>query len=74
MDIFRRKKREPARKYVPPPPPPPLESNVEQARAEFETAVGRDDEIEENRAKLLEIRRDNALGPRFWAAVGERRV
>lgn len=42
--------------------------------AQLREVESRDEEIEDGRARLLEIKRDNALGPRFWAAVGERRV
>lgn len=73
MGIFRRnrKEREPR---TPIPPPPPLESTVDDAQAEFDEVSSRDEEIESGRARLLQIRRENALGPRFWAAMGERRT
>lgn len=73
MGIFRRKR--PEREHFSPPEPEPLDvSMVDDATAELEAVSDRDEEIEENRARLLKIQRDNALGPRFWAAVGERRA
>lgn len=71
MGIFRRKRQE-RDTYVPPEPEPIDDSMVTDATVEFEAVSERDDEIEEARARLLRIKRDNALGPRFWAAMGER--
>lgn len=60
-------------RWAPPPPPPPEE--IEEARAEAEQAEALLAECEaltpaiERRARTLEkIRRENNLGPRFWAA------
>jgi hypothetical protein len=61
--------------YVPPEPEEPVsESTVEEAREQLYAISERDSEIDGERAKLLKIQRENALGPRFWAAVGERRA
>jgi hypothetical protein len=73
VGIFRRKRKDHER-YSPPPPEPIDPSLVESATAELAAVSERDSEIEERRAKLLKIQKDNALGPRFWAAVGERRA
>lgn len=73
MGIFRRNQNRRER-YTPPEPEPLDESIVEDATAELEAVSSHDDEIEQARARLLKIHRDNALGPRFWAAVGERRA
>lgn len=73
MGIFRRRRAE-RENYVPPEPEPLDESMVDAATAELEVVSERDVEVEEARAKLLKIKKDNALGPRFWAAMGERGV
>lgn len=73
MGIFRRKQH--VREHFVPPEPEPLDpSMMDSATAELEAVTGLDEEVEANRARLLKIHRDNALGPRFWAAVGERRA
>ena len=73
MGFFRRERKE--HEYALPPEPPEIpDSLVDDARAELEATKARDPEIDEERAKLLKIQRDNALGPRFWAAVGGRRI
>jgi hypothetical protein len=73
VGIFRRKR--PDRDtYVPPEPEPLNDSIVEEATAELEAVIAHDEEIDDARARLLKIHRDNALGPRFWAAMGERRA
>ena len=69
MGIFRRKR--PERVRYSPPEPEPLDPRLhETAELELHRVEDRDEEIEQNRAALLKIRRENALGPRFWAAVG----
>ncbi len=73
MGIFRRKRLE-REHFIPPEPEPIDTSMVDSATAELEAVSDRDAEIDAYRAKLLRIQRDNALGPRFWAAVGERRA
>jgi hypothetical protein len=64
--------------YRPPPPPPPelveaiRESEI-TAETQLDDAHARDNEVEEQTRRTREIRRKNALGMRFWEAVGERR-
>jgi hypothetical protein len=63
------------RAYRPPPPPPAalveeIREVEETAEIQLETARAREPEIEDRSRKLDRIKRDNALGPRFWRAVG----
>lgn len=63
------------RGYRPPPPPP---AEVVEAVSEAEVtaelqlnhAKSREPEIAARSRKIDKMRRDNALGPRFWRAVG----
>ncbi len=71
MGFFSHKRRQ----YRPPPPPP--EDLVETVREveitaerQLQQAEEREPEIDRRHRKLEAIRRDNALGPRFWRAVG----
>lgn len=77
MGFFNRKKK--GRDGYRPPPPPSLElveavREVEiTAETQLEVARTREPQIEKQAEHSERIRRDNALGPRFWQAVGERR-
>ena len=72
MVSFRRRKR---RAYRPPPPPPAELAEVVReveitAETQLQQAQAREPEIERRTRKIERIKRDNALGPRFWRAVG----
>ena len=78
MGFSWRSKRRNRKTYrVPDPPDDSLRETVrdheETAEKQLSHAQAREDVIDAKRAKLLQIRRDNALGPRFWEAVGEHR-
>jgi hypothetical protein len=74
VGFFRRKKKH----YSAPPPSDELKSEVADAAstAEIQLTEARalEKEVDDRHAKVEKIKRDNALGPRFWAAVGERRT
>jgi len=76
VDFFKRKRKE-YEHHLPPPPPPELVEKVQAvsdtAEIQLETAAARESDIEDRSAKSGKIKRDNALGPRFWQAVGEHR-
>lgn len=75
MDFFNRKRREERETHVPPPPPPELEERIREveitAELQRSEAQAREPDIEKRSQRSTRIKRDNALGPRFWQAVGE---
>lgn len=72
--VFSRRK---TRHRLPPPPSPELVEKVREvettAELQLETAESREEEIDRRTDRVRAIRRENALGPRFWQAVGEHR-
>lgn len=66
------------RRYVPPPPPPPeLIETVREvevtAEVQLDRAQARDEDVNGRHERSKRIQRENALGPRFWQALGEHR-
>ncbi len=75
MAFLRRKRKE--RYTAPPPPPAELEEKVREvettAEHQLNEARERDPEVERRHERTRRISRENALGQKFWQAVGEHR-
>ncbi len=74
MDFFRRKKRKREHYHGPPEPSEEIRRAVSDAATtaelQLERAESRDEEVSARTERLNKIRRENALGARFWQAAG----
>lgn len=77
MAFFWNRKKKKKGYRLPPPPPAELVEAIREteitASRQLSEAEARELDIDARHDRLAKIDRENALGPRFWRAVGENR-